>query len=628
VTASPTETLAEARRYVLLAQQVAQLEAAIKAHWSQLSTLCFWHLSSTSKGGGVAEMMPNIQRLHQEVHLPMHWLVLRPSAALAPAFFKFTKALHNSIHNSGPGVDLPDLEAGRAAFAAVGQECAEHFLDCFFSKRDPALTNIVVLHDPQTVGLLPELKRRVPGVPLIWRCHIGSDISDAASSSAWAFLLPALSQMDAACFSSHEYMPGALSALPGGPLLDVIHPGISPLSCKNRELSFYESAQILMQGGLLRAPERTAAGAPRCGLVEEPYAHLARIYSSGDASFFSAPSAEAPSALSSCSACSSSSSSSSSSSAPLPPCSDPRLEGVPFLSRPVITQVSRWDSLKGWLPLLAGFVELKTSRASWAKKAHDGGAPPTPKQIASNESKLCRAVLCLAGPDPAGISDDPEGLAVLKQLTAAYDALPPEIRADVFICCLPLQNRDQNALLVNAIQRSSLLVVQNSLKEGFGLTCSVCALRGGRRVLQGLGCVSGEGGGELSHFSPLSLSPPPPPCRRPCSSEWLWWAPTRQWGSGLRSMTALTALSSLALQRTPSMWQRPSMPSSVTELTGRGWQSMASLAWSTTSSSTSRWRSGRPWCMRCCRGGGACWRRRSAWPWLLLQAPGAALPEG
>jgi trehalose synthase len=35
---------------------------------------------------------------------------------------------------------------------------------------------------------------------------------------------------------------------------------------------------------------------------------------------------------------------------------------------------------------------------------------------------------------------------------------------------LPMENRRDNALMVNALQRSSTVVVQNSLREGFGLT--------------------------------------------------------------------------------------------------------------------------------------------------------------
>ena len=84
---------------------------------------------------------------------------------------------------------------------------------------------------------------------------------------------------------------------------------------------------------------------------------------------------------------------------------------------------------------------------------------------------VCNAHLCLAGPDPSSISDDPEGIACLGELAALYDSLPHDVRADVSLLLLPMKNLADNALMVNALQRSSFLIVQNSLEEGWGLTC-------------------------------------------------------------------------------------------------------------------------------------------------------------
>ena len=64
------------------------------------------------------------------------------------------------------------------------------------------------------------------------------------------------------------------------------------------------------------------------------------------------------------------------------------------------------------------------------------------------------------------------GLAVVPaaDLVAAVDALPHHVRADVRVVLLPMDELGANALMVNAIQRASYVVVQNSLKEGHGLT--------------------------------------------------------------------------------------------------------------------------------------------------------------
>lgn len=119
-----------------------------------------------------------------------------------------------------------------------------------------------------------------------------------------------------------------------------------------------------------------------------------------------------------------------------------RGEDRPSLDIPLVTQVSRWDRLKDMAGVLRGFA------------AHV--APP--------------AHLALVGPSVAGVSDDPESAEVIAHCAALWDGLDAEVRARVSLVCLPLEDVDENAAMVNAIQRHSSVVVQKSLAEGFGLT--------------------------------------------------------------------------------------------------------------------------------------------------------------
>ena len=80
--------------------------------------------------------------------------------------------------------------------------------------------------------------------------------------------------------------------------------------------------------------------------------------------------------------------------------------------------------------------------------------------------------LVLAGPDPDFVADDPEGKEVLEELAGFYQSLPASVQKDIAILKLPMASRKQNALIVNALQRSSTIVVQNSIQEGFGLTAT------------------------------------------------------------------------------------------------------------------------------------------------------------
>jgi trehalose synthase len=111
---------------------------------------------------------------------------------------------------------------------------------------------------------------------------------------------------------------------------------------------------------------------------------------------------------------------------------------------PVVTQVSRWDPLKDPAGVMAGFVQHGPIETG----AH----------------------LALVGPAPESVPDDPDSQQVLDQLRDDWQRLPDAHRARVHLACLPMDDPEQNAAMVNAVQRRSDVVVQKSLAEGFGLT--------------------------------------------------------------------------------------------------------------------------------------------------------------
>jgi trehalose synthase len=113
---------------------------------------------------------------------------------------------------------------------------------------------------------------------------------------------------------------------------------------------------------------------------------------------------------------------------------------------PLVVQVSRWDRLKDPLGVLNGFVHSL------------GGAEDL------------GAWLVLAGPDVRAASDDPEGAEVFDELAAHWRVLPPARRSRIQLVSLPMDDLQENAAMVNALQRHAAVVVQKSLREGFGLT--------------------------------------------------------------------------------------------------------------------------------------------------------------
>jgi trehalose synthase len=111
----------------------------------------------------------------------------------------------------------------------------------------------------------------------------------------------------------------------------------------------------------------------------------------------------------------------------------------------LMIQVSRWDRLKDMAGVLTAFVDH---------------LPRLPQDVH----------LALVGPDVLGVSDDPEGAEVLFECVDLWKALPPAAAKRVHLMSLPMDDVDENAHLVNALQRHACLVVQKSLVEGFGLT--------------------------------------------------------------------------------------------------------------------------------------------------------------
>ncbi len=107
--------------------------------------------------------------------------------------------------------------------------------------------------------------------------------------------------------------------------------------------------------------------------------------------------------------------------------------------RPSILQVSRFDVFKDPLGVIKAF------------------------QLVRKETE-CQLVLA-GGP----ATDDPEGEVVLQQVREATDGNP-----DIHVLLLPPESDRE----INALQRGATIVVQKSIKEGFGLTVTEAMWKG------------------------------------------------------------------------------------------------------------------------------------------------------
>ncbi len=341
-----------------------------------------WNVNSTSRGGGVAEMLVSLLAYAHGVGVDARWEVIAGN----DPFFALTKRIHNNLHSApGDGGDLGEAEHEiyRDALASNVEE--------FCSLVSP--DDVVIVHDPQPAGLIPELKREL-GVPVIWRCHVGIDRPSELARRAWRFLRPYVEPADAYVFSRRAFVWEHLD----DDRIQLIAPVIDAFSAKNQELERDTVAAILAAAGL-----NTDGGG-------------------GDATFLredGTPSQVQRRA-------------------------DVLEEAELGPDAPVVLQVSRWDALKDPIGVIQGFVDHVAGQTD----AH----------------------LVYAGPAVEAVADDPEGKQVLEQARSLWHGLPDETRARVHLAALPMEDLQENAAIVNALQRRASVVVQKSIAEGFGLT--------------------------------------------------------------------------------------------------------------------------------------------------------------
>ena len=259
-----------------------------------------WNVNSTAVGGGVAEMLRSFLPYTRGGGIDARWVVISGTTP----FFAVTKRLHNALHGAaGDGSALGAVE--RAIYEQVIGANAEELL----TRLRP--TDVVVLHDPQTAGLAPAIRR--VGASVIWRCHIGSDVENEHTDLGWSFLAPYLEQVEICVFSRAAYVPRMMNRSRTA----VIVPRIDPFSAKNQEMSPETVRAIVSLVGIARGGEGSTTffredGSP--GRVDR----CADLLSLGP---------------------------------------------TPSIDTPLIVQVSRWDDLKDPIGVMQGFARLAQANA-------------------------------------------------------------------------------------------------------------------------------------------------------------------------------------------------------------------------------------------------------------------------
>ena len=166
-------------------------------------------------------------------------------------FFAFTRFLNRLLHGRADAQTSVRLEAAVPRYRAALEPQAE-WLAGQLERGD-----IVVLHDPPTLGLAPALA--AAGLKVVWHCHVGTTEDQASGPPAvWHALGTELSNVDLAVTALPEYAPQVVPPA----RRRVIAPALDPDSPKNRALSKSEVAELLSDAGHVEEDRTLPEDAP------------------------------------------------------------------------------------------------------------------------------------------------------------------------------------------------------------------------------------------------------------------------------------------------------------------------------------------------------------------------------
>lgn len=393
-------------RALLGQEEVAAAEDCLARIARQFEGRAIWNVSASKGTTCVSEAIRSFAGYARGSGLDVRWFVLSGS----PRFRMLTQRLAGALQESEvlAGAE-PLTEADRSLYEEALRSCSAELA----GHVRPG--DVVLLHDPETAGLIPPLQAR--GAHAVWRCHHAGEGTTPGWESAWRFLAPYIAEVKASIFSRRGEIPRTLEL----GAVAVVTPTLDPFSAKNQPLDDATCRAILVRAGIIEGPP--GPGEPTISRSDGSPARIDRR-----AELW-------------------------------------RLGRAPTWDTPLVIQVARWDRDKDPVGVLNGFAQTL-------------GAGP-----------LSLAELVLAGPNPTEDPSDAVSPAVFEQACSAWRALPHAIRQRVHLVCLPIADAEENAGLVNALQRHATVVVQKSLREGFGLVVTEAMWKGKPVVASAVGGI-------------------------------------------------------------------------------------------------------------------------------------------
>lgn len=152
--------------------------------------------SSTAQGGGVALMRHALIRLFRLLSVDAHWYVMLPRLEA----FEVTKRKFHNILQAVADKQVVLTSKDKQIYQNWSQENATKFASVFQH------ADVVVIDDPQPLGLIPFIKQANPDVKIIYRSHIHmvTSLTDQAGTPqhhVWRFLWQYIKETN--CYVSH-----------------------------------------------------------------------------------------------------------------------------------------------------------------------------------------------------------------------------------------------------------------------------------------------------------------------------------------------------------------------------------------------------------------------------------------
>lgn len=213
------------------------------------------HVNATAHDG-VAELLRGLVPAQAADGTSVGWAVI----AGDERFFAFTRYLHLLLHDRATPLPARRLADAVTHYRAVLGPQAEWLAE------QVGAGDVVVLHDPQTLGMAPALAGT--GAAVLWHCHAGTtDAAAAGPVVAWQALHPELAALDGVVTALPEFAPRTV------PLRrrHLAAPAIDPGSARNRPLSREEVTGLLDSAGLAGGiPGGTPGAGPATVVQDRP----------------------------------------------------------------------------------------------------------------------------------------------------------------------------------------------------------------------------------------------------------------------------------------------------------------------------------------------------------------------